>query len=199
MATSGIKTPAPERHTPEENAEASHRAVRAFLLETANGYRELKRHHGLFAMLWIGFAFSVLFSPISALFPLMVFDHFGGTTTQSAIAEIAFSVGMIAASGWIGATGGLRTARFRARWPSASSERARSRAASCPFRARCVSGAYVRDGGLESLYSAPQMALMQERVDPECMGRVFGLYGAVCSWAMPVGLVASTCSRTPSA
>ena len=48
VATSGIKTPAPERHTPEENAEASHRAVRAFLLETANGYRELKRHHGLF-------------------------------------------------------------------------------------------------------------------------------------------------------
>ncbi len=92
VATSGIKTPAPERHTPEENAEASHHAVRAFLLETADGCRELKRHHGLFAMLWIGFAFSVLFSPISALFPLMVFDHFGGTTTQSAIAEIAFSV-----------------------------------------------------------------------------------------------------------
>ena len=42
------------------------------------------------------------------------------------------------------------------------------------------------------LYTAPQMALMQERVEPECMGRVFGLYGAVCSWAMPVGLIAST-------
>ena len=108
VAVSGIKTPAPERHTPEENAEASRHAVRAFLSETADGYRELKCHRGLFAMLWIGFAFSVLFSPISALFPLMVFDHFGGTTTQSAIAEIAFSVGMIAASGWIGATGGLK-------------------------------------------------------------------------------------------
>ena len=188
VATSGIKTPAPERHTPEENAEASHRAVRAFLLETANGYRELKRHHGLFAMLWIGFAFSVLFSPISALFPLMVFDHFGGTTTQSAIAEIAFSVGMIAASGWIGATGGL----------------------SCTlaiglFGAGTLAGGLVPPSALvvflgltfamgvsSPLYSAPQMALMQERVDPECMGRVFGLYGAVCSWAMPVGLVAST-------
>ena len=65
--------------------------MRAFLSETADGFRELKRHRGLFAMLWIGFAFSVLFSPISALFPLMVFDHFVGTTTQSAIAEIAFS------------------------------------------------------------------------------------------------------------
>ena len=50
----------------------------------------------------------------------------------------------------------------------------------------------VAMGVSSPLYSAPQMALMQERVDPECMGRVFGLYGAVCSWAMPVGLVAST-------
>lgn len=144
-------------------------------------------------MLWIGFAFSVLFSPISALFPLMVFDHFGGTTTQSAIAEIAFSVGMIAASGWIGATGGLK-----------------NRALSCTlaiglFGAGTLAGGLVPPSALvvflgltfamgvsSPLYSAPQMALMQERVDPECMGRVFGLYGAVCSWAMSVGLVAST-------
>ena len=42
------------------------------------------------------------------------------------------------------------------------------------------------------LYSSPQMALMQRKVDPDCLGRVFGLYGAVCSWAMPVGLIFST-------
>lgn len=167
--------------------------MQAFLSETADGYRELKRHRGLFAMLWIGFAFSVLFSPISALFPLMGLDHFGGTTTQSAIAEIAFSVGMIAASGWIGVTGGLK-----------------NRALSCTL-AIGLFGAVTLAGGLvpssvlvvflglmfemgvsSPLYTAPQMALMQERVDPECMGRVFGLYGAVCSWAMPVGLIAST-------
>ena len=42
------------------------------------------------------------------------------------------------------------------------------------------------------LYSSPQMALMQRKVDPDCLGRVFGLYGAVCSWAMSVGLIFST-------
>lgn len=193
VATSGIKTPAPERHTPEENAEASHHAVRAFLLETANGYRELKRHHGLFAMLWIGFAFSVLFSPISALFPLMVFDHFGGTTTQSAIAEIAFSVGMIAASGWIGATGGLGNRALSCALAIALFGAVTLASGLVPPSALVVFLGLTFAMGLSSpLYSAPQMALMQERIDPECMGRVFGLYGAVCSWAMPVGLVAST-------
>ena len=52
VAVSGIKTPVSERHALEENAEASRRAVRAFLSETADGFRELKRHRGLFAMLW---------------------------------------------------------------------------------------------------------------------------------------------------
>jgi len=37
VAVSGIKTPVPERHALEENAEASRRAVRAFLSETADG------------------------------------------------------------------------------------------------------------------------------------------------------------------
>ncbi len=193
VATSGIKTPAPERHTPEENAEASHRAVRAFPIGDGQRVPRAQTPSRSVRHALDSFAFSVLFSPISALFPLMVFDHFGGTTTQSAIAEIAFSVGMIAASGWIGATGGLK-----------------NRALSCTlaiglFGAGTLAGGLVPPSALvvflgltfamgvsSPLYSAPQMALMQERVDPECMGRVFGLYGAVCSWAMPVGLVAST-------
>ena len=41
-------------------------------------------------------------------------------------------------------------------------------------------------------YSGPQTALMQEKVPPEYLGRVFGLYGAIMSWAMPLGLVASS-------
>ena len=193
VAVSGIKTPVPERHALEENAEASRRAVRAFLSETADGFRELKRHRGLFAMFWIGFAFSVLFSPISALFPLMVFDHFGGTTTQSAIAEIAFSVGMIAASGWIGVTGGLRNHALSCALAIALFGAATLASGLVPPSALVVFLGLTFAMGLSSpLYSAPQMALMQERIDPECMGRVFGLYGAVCSWAMPVGLVAST-------
>lgn len=193
VAASGIRTPAPERRAPGEGVEASRHAVRSFLSETGEGYRELRRHRGLFAMLWIGFAFSVLFSPVSALFPLMVFDHFGGTTAQSAAAEIVFSVGMIAASGWIGATGGLKNRALSCALAVALFGAATLAAGLVPASALTLFlGLAFLMGVSSPLYSAPQMALMQERVDPECMGRVFGLYGAVCSWAMPVGLVAST-------
>ena len=33
---------------------------------------------------------------------------------------------------------------------------------------------------------------MQEKIPPEYLGRVFGLYGAIMSWAMPLGLAASS-------
>ena len=47
--------------------------------------------------------------------------------------------------------------------------------------------------GLSSpFYSGPQTALMQEKIPPDYLGRVFGLYGAIMSWAMPLGLAASS-------
>ena len=56
--------------------------IRALMGETAAGYRVLRGYRGLFALLWCGFVFTLVFSPIAALFPLMTLDHFGGTTTD---------------------------------------------------------------------------------------------------------------------
>ena len=167
--------------------------ARALAAETADGYRVLRGYRGLFALLWCGFVFTLVFSPISALFPLMTLDHFGGTTGDAATAEIVFSVGMIAGSGLLTATGGLRN-------------RALTVAAATALYgvATLVAGLLGAGGfvaflamsflmGLSSpLYSGPQTALMQEKVPPEYLGRVFGLYGAIMSWAMPLGLAFSS-------
>ena len=167
--------------------------VRALAAETADGYRVLRGYRGLFALLWCGFVFTLVFSPISALFPLMTLDHFGGTTGDAATAEIVFSVGMIAGSALLTATGGFRN-------------RALTVVAATALYgvATLVAGMLGAGGfvaflamsflmGLSSpFYSGPQTALMQEKVPPEYLGRVFGLYGAIMSWAMPLGLAFSS-------
>ena len=167
--------------------------LRALGAETAAGYRVLRSHRGLFALLWCGFAFTLVFSPISALFPIMTLDHFGGTTADAALAEIVFSVGMIAGSALLASTGGLRNRAL-----------AVVAATALYGAATLAAGLLGPDGfaaflacsclmGLSSpFYSGPQTALMQERVPPEYLGRVFGLYGAIMSWAMPVGLAVSS-------
>ena len=167
--------------------------ARALAAETADGYRVLRGYRGLFALLWCGFVFTLVFSPISALFPLMTLDHFGGTTGDAATAEIVFSVGMIAGSALLTATGGFRN-------------RALTVVAATALYgvATFVAGLLGTGGfvaflamsflmGLSSpFYSGPQTALMQEKVPPEYLGRVFGLYGAIMSWAMPLGLAFSS-------
>ncbi len=167
--------------------------VRQLARETAEGYRVLRRYRGLFALLWCGFAFTLVFSPISALFPIMTLGHFAGTTADAALAEVVFSVGMIAGSMLLAATGGF-------------ANRALSVVSSCAVYgvATLAAGLLGPDGfmgflvasavmGLSSpFYSGPQTALMQERIPPEYLGRVFGLYGSIMAWALPAGLAVST-------
>lgn len=169
------------------------RQARALAAETADGYRVLRGHRGLFALLWCGFAFTLVFSPISALFPIMTLDHFGGTTGDAALAEIVFSVGMIAGSALLTATGGFGNRALTVV------------AATALYGVATVAAGLLDAGGFAAFlvasfamglsspfYSGPQTALMQERVPPEYLGRVFGLYGAIMSWALPLGLVASS-------
>ena len=168
-------------------------AARALAAETVDGYRVLRGHRGLFALLWCGFVFTLVFSPISALFPLMTLDHFGGTTGDAATAEIVFSVGMIAGSALLTATGGFRSRALTVVAATAlygAATLAAGLLGADGFAAFLVMSFLM---GLSSpFYSGPQTALMQERIPPEYLGRVFGLYGAIMSWAMPLGLAFSS-------
>ena len=167
--------------------------ARALAGETADGYRVLRGYRGLFALLWCGFVFTLVFSPISALFPLMTLDHFGGTTGDAATAEIVFSVGMIAGSALLTATGGFKNRALTVV------------AATALYGVVTLGAGLLGTGGFVAFlcmsflmglsspfYSGPQTALMQEKVPPEYLGRVFGLYGAIMSWAMPLGLAFSS-------
>ena len=167
--------------------------ARALAAETADGYRVLRGYRGLFALLWCGFVFTLVFSPISALFPLMTLDHFGGTTGDAATAEIVFSVGMIAGSALLAATGGFRNRALTVV------------AATALYGVATFAAGLLGTGGFVAFlamsflmglsspfYSGPQTALMQEKVPSEYLGRVFGLYGAIMSWAMPLGLAFSS-------
>ena len=165
----------------------------ALASETAAGYRVLRGYRGLFALLWCGFAFTLVFSPISALFPIMTLDHFGGTTSDAALAEIVFSVGMIAGSAALAGWGGFKNRALTVV------------AATALYGAATLGAGLLGHGGFmfflaasflmglsSPFYSGPQTALMQEKVPPEFLGRVFGLYGAIMSWAMPLGLAGSS-------
>lgn len=167
--------------------------LRSVASQTREGYRVLRSHEELFALVWFGFAFTLVFAPVAALFPLMSLDCFGVGTDAAAMVEIAFSVGMIAGSALLAATGGLKSPILTMSLGLVG------------FGAASIACGLVGQGGFavflcmsfimglsSPLYSGPQVALLQEGIEPEYLGRVFGLYGTIMSWALPVGLVAPT-------
>ncbi|WP_342510394.1 MFS transporter [Sporosarcina sp. FSL K6-1522] len=167
-------------------------ATTSVLGEMKAGYAILKSHQALFALLWIGAMYSFIYMPINALFPLMSMEYFGGTTKHAAIVEILFAVGMLSGGVVLGVTGGFKN-------------RAMSIVASL-----FLMGAALTISGLLSVngfiafavmcmlmgVSAPFFngvftALIQEKIAPEYLGRVFGLLGSLFSLAMPGGLILS--------
>ena len=108
-------------------------------------------------------------------------------------AEIVFAVGMMAGSALLAATGGFRNRALSVIVATAAygAGDARLRAAGAG-RLRGVSRHELRHGVSSPFYAGPQTALMQERIPPEVLGRLFGLYGSIMAWAMPVGLAFSS-------
>lgn len=161
-----------------------------FLTEIKDGYNIVHSNRGLYALLLIGIVYTFFYMPTSSLFPLMSINYFNGTTTHASIVEIAFAGGMLFGGLLLGFWGGFK-------------KRYRSLIASIALMgvATTLSGLLPSTGflifvicglamGLSvPFYSAIQTALFQEKINPEYLGRVFGLLGSIMALAMPLGLI----------
>lgn len=163
-----------------------------FIKEIKEGYAAVKENKMLFSLLWIGGLYTFIYMPINALFPLMSMNYFGGTTIHASIVEIVFAVGMLVGGILLGIWGG-----FKNRTISIISS------IGLMGIALIVSGLLSKNsfilfipccaimGFSVPFYNGIQMALFQEKIQPELLGRVFGLLGSMMSFAMPLGLIFS--------
>ncbi|ALS24351.1 MFS transporter [Paenibacillus naphthalenovorans] len=184
IAVAMITIPKPEA---KESAAQS-----GFAEELKAGYDALKHHKGLVALLWVGGIYIFAFMPINALFPLMTMDYFGGTIKHASAAEIIFAVGMLVGGLLLGAWGGFKKRVLTIITSIFVMGAALSIAGLLPtsgfiaFMACCA-----MMGFSGPFYNGVQIALFQEKIKPEYLGRVFGLFGSVMALAMPLGLVIS--------
>ncbi len=164
----------------------------SFMQEMADGYLALKDNKGLFALLWIGTVYAFVYMPVNALFPLMSMRYFGGTPAHASVVEIAFAAGMLVGGLLLGIWGGFKnrvitivasilvmglSLTFSGLLPVSG------------FVAFAVCSAFM--GFSVPFYSGVQIALFQEKIKSEYLGRAFALQGSMMSLAMPLGLVLS--------
>ncbi len=187
IATALIRIPAPPSQTEPLKGQRLH-----ILTEMKEGYRAVQANRGIFVLLWVGAVFTFLYSPVNALFPLMSLSYFGGTTTSASIAEIAFSVGMLLGGIILGLWGGLKNRAYTVAGAIALMGAAIGGSGLLPEGGFWIFALFcVMMGVSVPFYSGPQIALMQEKLEPQYLGRAFGLYGSIMSFAMPPGLALS--------
>jgi DHA3 family macrolide efflux protein-like MFS transporter len=160
----------------------------SFWHELKAGLSYIRRHPFALAFTVIGIVFSVLATPSALLTPLQVTRQFGADPWRLGALEVAFAVGMMAGGLLIGVWGGLKN-------------RAMTMALACV----CYGGGVIGLGLLGNfwvylafmafigvsmpLFNAPSMAVMQARIDPNFMGRVFSVLMMTGALAMPAGMV----------
>lgn len=146
-------------------------------------------HHAF--VRWLLVLFGVVFLLVVApsyLTPLMVARTFGDEVWKLTVLELAFSVGMVLGGVIIAVWGGTKNRVIMIV------------ASSALFGVLAIAmglstNLYVFFGFMAILglavpfFSTPSMTLLQETVEPERQGRVFGFVGIVMAVAMPLGMV----------
>ncbi len=161
----------------------------SLIKESIEGFKVLKNVKGMLEILFIGALFSVVFLPIASLFPLMSLDYFNGTSAHAAVVETLFAVGMLVGSLILGKWGGFKNkihSMFLAYMGLGL-----TLAISGIFKPSQFIGFAIMSGlmGLSApLYNGPFMALLQTKIEPQYLGRVFSLSGSLMSLASPIGL-----------
>ncbi|MCW4384934.1 MFS transporter [Salinibacterium sp. SYSU T00001] len=153
------------------------------------GVRYIRSHSsvkwltGLFALVML------LTGAPGYLTPLLVAREFGEEVWKLTVNELAWGVGFLAAGALVTVIGPKirRRIRFVVFALLASAVLTATLGLSPNLLVLCVLGALV--AATYSLMNAPTMTILQERVEPEMQGRVFGFVGIVMATAMPISMI----------
>ena len=136
---------------------------------------------------YFGFAF-FLITPVAFLSPLLVTRTYGEEVWRLTANEITFFGGSILGGALMTAWGGFKS-HFRT-IGLACIVWAALFAALGVTRNFYVYLAIMTLSGLPMpMFNVPTMTLLQERIEPDMQGRVFGVMGMITSAAMPVGML----------
>lgn len=155
--------------------------------DLAAGFRYVVRHPLIRWLLGLYAVVMVLAAAPSFLTPLMVARSFGEEVWKLTVLELSFSIGMMLAGATIGA------------WGKRFSRMTLIVGASIAFGALSIGMGLSTNlwvfyafmfgvGVAVPAFSTPSMTVLQEAVEPERQGRVFGFFGIVSATAMPVGM-----------
>lgn len=164
------------------------KAQLSYFEDMKQGLSYVNKHAFLKTLLIFFVLFFILLAPASFLTPLQTARSFGDDVWRLTALEIVFSVGMMLGGAVIATWGG-----FRNRIVTISA--AIAWMAACTIALGVVPNfvVYLVFMGLFGIalpfMNSPMNVIFQEKVDPDYLGRVFGLVGMISTSMMPIGML----------
>src|SRR5690606_37468586 len=127
-------------------------------------------------------------APAAFLTPLQVTRSFGDDVLRLTAIEIAFSVGMMAGGGIIASWGGFKNKVYT--MAIASFVMALSTLALGIVPVFWIYLAIMAVFGVTMpIFNTPTTVMLQEKVDENYLGRIFGVFGMISTSMMPIGML----------
>lgn len=147
------------------------------------------KNHSFLKSFFVFFAiFFVLMAPAAFLTPLQVTRSFGDDYWRLTAIEIAFSVGMMAGGALIASWGGFRNKIH-------TMTLANLVMGVCTVLLGVIPNFWIYlipmavFGVAMPMLNTPTTVMLQEKVDPNYMGRIFGVFGMISTSMMPIGML----------
>lgn len=146
------------------------------------GQPYLRNFFGFCTIIWM------MVGPVSFLTPLQVVRNYGDEVFRLTAIEMGFSIGMLIGGLAISAWGGFKN-RIHSLVAAGISMAIGTMALgfSMPFPVYVAIMGSI--GLVMPLFNTPSTVLLQERVDPTVIGRVFGIMTMLSSSVMPLGML----------
>lgn len=167
---------------------ASEKQATGYFSDLKEGLLYIKNHPFLNIFFLFFAVLFVLMAPAAFLTPLQVTRSFGDDVWRLTAIEIAFSIGMMAGGGLIASWGGF-TNKIRTIMLAGLVMGGCTLALGVVpvFWSYLVFMAIF--GIAMPMFNTPSMVLLQEKVDENFMGRVFGVLGMISTSMMPIGML----------
>lgn len=170
------------------HGKASEKQTNSYFDDVREGFVYIKNHEFVKKFFIFYTFFFILISPAAFLTPLLVARSFGEEVWRLTANEVVYSIGMMIGGAIIASWGGFKN-------------KIHTMTLSCLVMGACtfamglipVFWIYLFFMGLVGIvmpfFSTPSTVLLQEKVEVNLLGRVFGVLGMIATSMMPLGMI----------
>jgi DHA3 family macrolide efflux protein-like MFS transporter len=174
-------------HVPA-HAKAMEKQTTSYFSDMREGVRYVKNHGYVKKYFLFCAIFFILAAPVAFLTPLQVTRSFGNNVWRLTAIEITFSVGMMAGGIIMASWGGFKNKVHTMVLSTVGIGMGTFALGVIPvFWIYLIFMALI--GAVMPMFNTPATVLLQQKVEEDFLGRVFGVFGMIASSMMPLGML----------